>query len=95
MGNWHVAENLPGDEAAANGLVVVADLPVRNTVVADCRNDYLPEIQQRANAQIMAASKRAIELLVDVETYLGDLPSRDRAAGRLHQRIVSLLLEVL
>lgn len=90
LGDWRVARDLAHEEAEANGFVVVCG----NSLIADCRNDYLPESQQRANAAACAAAKQALALLVEVEAYLGDLPSRDRAAGRLHQRIVSLLLEV-
>lgn len=90
LGDWHVARDLVDEEAEANGLVVVCG----PTLIADCRNDYLPEMEQRANAEACAVSKRAIGVLVSVEAYLGDLPSRDRAAGKLHQAVVSVLLEV-
>jgi hypothetical protein len=95
-GSWRVAGDLPGEDSQANGLVVVCDgVGLENIVIADCRNDYLPVAQQKANARLCAAAKEAVALLTAAEVYLGDLPSKDRAAGNLHRQIVSLLLDVM
>jgi hypothetical protein len=90
LGDWRVARDLVEEEAEANGRVVVCG----SNLIADCRNDFLPEMEQRANAEACAVAKEAIGLLVEVESYLGDLPARDRAASKLHRAVVSLLLEV-
>jgi hypothetical protein len=73
-GDWYVPTALQGDEAAANGLIVVTGPPDNATVVADCRNDYLPGAEVRSNAKAIAALPRMVMALAMAETLIGDLP---------------------
>jgi hypothetical protein len=86
-GDWRVAEDLVGEEASANGLVVLSG----NNLVADCRNDFLPLLEQLANARACSVGAAALVLLEGVEEYLGDRPSTDKAAAKLHRTVVALL----
>lgn len=84
-GDWKVGQNVAGE--GADGLVVMSGLHV----VADCRNDYLAATEQRGNATLCAAAPRMLEMLRECEQHLGDRPSSDKAAARMHANIVALL----
>lgn len=86
-GEWRVAEGLVGDEVAANHLVVLSG----SNLIADCRNDFLPLMEQLANARACSVAAEALLLLEEVEEYLGDRPSTDKAAAKLHRAVVALL----
>jgi hypothetical protein len=73
-GDWYVPTALRGDEAEANGQIVVVGQPDNATLVADCRNDFLPGAEVRSNARAIAALPRMVMALAMAETLIGDLP---------------------
>jgi hypothetical protein len=88
-GRWTVAQNLPGIDDAANGVTVCGGIGDR-VRVADCRGD-VPRVQQLANARAVASLPRLLDVLQEVEQYLGDRPQSDRVAMALHRYVVELI----
>lgn len=78
-GDWRVPGDLTGEEATANGVVVIAGRGERQTLIADCRNDHLPRFEQEANARICARAPRLERAMALIERELGDMPASPTA----------------
>lgn len=89
-GDWYVPMNLQGDEAEANGVIVVCGRGETAAVIADCRNDYLPASEVRANARAIAAVPRMAMALAMAEAVIGDLPQTP-ARKNVHAAVVRAL----
>lgn len=74
-GEWRVPLRLRGAERGGNGVIVIAGAPGAETLVADCRNRFIPEEQQRANAELISKAVRMRDALRRIERELGDMPA--------------------
>jgi hypothetical protein len=72
------------------GRIVIKGLPKRGTLIADCRNDYLPLDQQLANAALVAKAPQMAQALLDLEDKIGDLPA-SKTADILYQLVTDAL----
>lgn len=66
----------------------------RQTIIAELRGSRVPYEQHKDNAIAFAALPDLIDVLKAAELYFGDLPSSDKAALRIHGRIVRALIQV-
>jgi hypothetical protein len=65
----------------------------KRTILAELRGSRVPYEEHKANASAIAALPNLVEVLKATESYFGDLPSSDKAAMRLHGRIVRALIQ--
>lgn len=84
-GEWRVPHNLVGDHADANGRVVLRG----RDLVADCRNDALPELEQRGNAKAAAAVPHLIDALQAAERFIGS--QKGKQAALAYRRVCDAL----
>lgn len=63
----------------------------KRTNIAEMRGSRLPFQEHKANAVAIAAVPELVDVLMMAESYFGDLPSSDKAAMRIHGRLVRVL----
>ena len=66
-------------------------LDTKRTILAELRGSRVPYEDHKANAIAVAGLPELVDVLKLAESYFGDLPSSDKAAMRLHGRIVRAL----
>jgi hypothetical protein len=64
----------------------------KRTIIAEMRGSRVPYEEHKANAFAFAALPELVETLKLAEGYFGDLPSSDKAALRIHGKIVRALI---
>jgi hypothetical protein len=63
----------------------------KRTILAELRGSRVPYEDHKANTLAIASLPDLVDVLKATESYFGDLPSSDKAAMRLHGRIVRAL----
>jgi hypothetical protein len=66
----------------------------KQTIIAEMRGSRVPYEQHKSNAIAFASLPDIVDVLRQAESYFGDLPSSDKAALRVHGRIVRALIAV-
>lgn len=66
-------------------------LDTKCTILAELRGSRVAYQEHKANAVAIAAVPELVDVLKLAESYFGDLPSSDKAAMRLHSRLVRVL----
>lgn len=64
----------------------------RQVIICEMRGSQLPHPEHKRNAETIAALPELVETLRLAEVYFGDLPSSDKAALRIHGKIVRALV---
>lgn len=64
----------------------------KQVILAEMRGSQLPHPEHKRNAETISTLPDLVDTLKAAEGYFGDLPSSDKAALRIHGKIVRALI---